>query len=70
MNTTALAVEFWPRGLEDNGTDPAHFLDYLRRFDFKIFDSLREGKGPVEDRVLLDTYRPQKRNFTNLWCLR
>ena len=45
-----LMSEFWPRGIEHTGHDPAQMLEFLEELGFSVFQLVRGGKlKPVED---------------------
>lgn len=42
-----LIIEFWPKGLNEAGTDPLKFLSYIRNMGFNIY-SINEFDGNLE----------------------
>lgn len=67
-----ILAEFWPFGLEKAGTTPSSFLEFLNDLGFIFHDvSLGvEAITPVTAHYLLTTYTPEKRNHTNLLCMK
>lgn len=67
-----LVSEFWPSGLRLSGTDPGAYLEQLERLGFRLYniDEEAERVEPADAPRLLQTYLPEKDNFTNLLCVR
>lgn len=71
-NNVKITTEFWPIGLKRFGIDPQKYLKLLIEFGFKLHevDEREKRIKPVNISKLLEIYTPEKRNFTNLLCLR
>lgn len=65
-------TEFWPFGLTRCGLEPNEYLSMLLSLRFKLYEvSEQERKiKPVVVSRLLHMYTPDKRNYTNLLCVR
>jgi len=64
--------EFWPFGLKQFGTEPEDYLERLVGLGFKLYEVQESEKrvNPTDIPALLETYTPEKQNFTNLLCLK
>jgi FkbM family methyltransferase len=67
-----LLTEFWPLGLRTCGAEPAAFLQLLGELGFTLYqiDDVRERLTAADPADLLETYLPERDNFTNLLCVR
>lgn len=68
----ALAVEFWPQGLQASGSSPKEFLDLVEGLGFRLF-WINEPKGQVEPTSrskLASLISAGSPDFANLWCLK
>jgi hypothetical protein len=65
-----LCIEFWPFGLEKCGYGSMPFLNLLKDCGLKYFDLNAGGYYDklADDSVLLSTYIPSTKAFTNLIC--
>ncbi len=67
-----IITEFWPLGLKKFGVNPEEYLRLLTVLGFKLFN-IDEAKYAIESlsvAELLNAYTVEKRNYTNLLCLR
>lgn len=67
-----IVTEFGPLGLKECGVDPQEFLKLLIKLGCELH-YINEERGKIEvvnTSKLLETYTPEKRNYTNLFCLR
>jgi hypothetical protein len=67
-----MVMELCPFGLKNFGTDPKKCLTSLMDYGFKLFEIVgREKKvKPILISELLEIYTPEKKNRTNLLCLK
>lgn len=65
-------TEFWPFGLKKFGVEPKLFLQLLISYGFRFYNISEEERRlealTIED--LLETYTPEKENYTNLFCVK
>jgi hypothetical protein len=65
-----LMTEFWPFGLRQSGTDPAHFLRALEETGFALFEIAGWGRlRPVGPHCRLIELHPGRR-YTNLIAIK
>lgn len=70
--TLKIITEFWPLGLKTCGTEPEEYPKLLQKHGFKLYH-VNEGKKKIEPAhiaELLETYIPEKENYTDLLCIR
>lgn len=69
-NNVKIITEFWPIGLKRFGIDPEEYLKLLIELGFKLYEINEQKKKiePVNIPKLLETYTPEKENYTNLLC--
>ncbi len=68
----SIITEFWPFGLKKCGSEPAALLTSLVEHGFDLYE-INEHEQKIERaeaRRLLETYTPEKRNYTNLLAVR
>lgn len=65
-----ILTEFWPFGLKNCGTVPENYLKLLRQLGFAIYHVGNGRKTLVKTDELLKIYTPEKRNYTNLLCVK
>jgi FkbM family methyltransferase len=64
-----MIIEYYPYGLVKCGSDPVKFLVDLKRFGVHIYD-IRRKMLEIDPKEMAGTYRPELRNFTNLYCVK
>jgi FkbM family methyltransferase len=67
-----IVTEFAPIFLKEYGIQPEEYLKLLQKYGFRIYN-INEDKNKIETcdiTELLKIYTPEKRNLTNLLCLR
>ena len=67
-----IVTEFSPIFLKEYGIQPEEYLKLLQKYGFRIYN-LNEDKNKIEAydvAELLKIYTPEKRNLTNLLCLK
>jgi len=70
--TVKIVTEFLPIALKISGIEPIEYLKMLIEHGFKLYH-INEQKNriePVDIPKLLETYTPEKGNFTNLLCVK
>lgn len=64
--------EFWPIGLKRFGIEPKEHLNLLLKYGFKLYE-INEQEKKIEvvniPKKLLETYTPEKENYTNLFVI-
>lgn len=67
-----IITEFEPSLLRKFGAVPEDYLKLLMKFDFKLYNINEQKKKiePVDIVKLLEIYKPEKENYTNLLCVR
>jgi FkbM family methyltransferase len=67
-----MVTEFWPVGLRRFGASAEQFLNHLSQLGFcwTVIDEAAKDFYPASISQLLQTYVPEKENFTNLYCVR
>lgn len=71
-NNVKIITEFWPNGLKRFGIDHEEYLKLFIELGFKLY-MVNEQKKKIElvnIPKLLETYTPEKENFTNLLCVK
>jgi FkbM family methyltransferase len=63
-------MEFWPKGLIDNGSDPRDLLELIESLHFVIREILPDSIPLRKREYLLKKYRYEKGNFVNLYLSR
>ncbi len=60
-----IMIEFWPIGLKMSGILAEELINLLQKYQFKLYYFSGE---PVNTTELLQTYTPERGNYTNLLC--
>lgn len=69
---TRLTAEFWPYGLTRAGDSPEELFQLLQSADFELYeiDNQKNSIEPADTGRLLSTYRPDTKDYTNLFCIK
>jgi hypothetical protein len=67
-----IVTEFWPFGLKGSGFEPEEYLNLLTNHHFKLYhiNSQEKKIEPINVSKILQTYTPEKKNYTNLLCVK
>ncbi len=67
-----MVTEFWPFALQLFGTDPEWLLHELMNIGFCLYEIKEDERKmtPVDISTLIETYTAEKKNYTNLLCVR
>lgn len=70
INDIKIMIEFAPKWLKNFGYDPLKLLNYLREYDFKLFeiDNDRKKIISVNSKILIKNIRQKGKNEVNLLC--
>jgi FkbM family methyltransferase len=69
----AMAVEYWPWGIRQYGSDPEEFCRFLfERFHVYLISEYRKGclETTTEKLLALPDLTPDGKGFGNLWCVK
>ncbi|MCI0707129.1 MAG: FkbM family methyltransferase [Ignavibacteriae bacterium] len=64
--------EFWPYGLTTSGASPVVYLELFTNNGFKLYELNEKNKklDSVNIQELLQAYTIEKKNYTNIFCVR
>jgi FkbM family methyltransferase len=67
-----ILTEFWPFGLKKSGADSEEYLKLFISHGFELYqiNKMRKKMEPLNLSELLETYTPEERNFTSLYCVK